>query len=72
MCLSIPAEILSIDGDRATVSVGGTTYHASLRLVDNVAVGDFVLLHSGYAIEKINQELAKETMALLKEISENI
>lgn len=72
MCLSIPAEVLSIDGDRAKVSVGGTTYNASLRLVEDVVVGDYILLHSGYAIQKIEEALAKETLALLKEAKEKV
>jgi len=67
MCLSIPAEVISIDADRATVSVGGTTYQAGLHLVEDVQVGDYILLHSGYAIQKIDQKLAQETMVLIKE-----
>lgn len=66
MCLSIPAEIISIEkNDLALVSVGGTRYRASLKLVDNVEVGDFVLIHSGYAIGKIDKERAEETLSLM-------
>ena len=67
MCLSIPAEVLEINDDKAKVSVGGTTYNASLMLLDDVQVGDFVLLHSGYALQKIDKELAEETLTLIKE-----
>lgn len=68
MCLSIPAKILSIDGDKARVSLGGAEYNAALNLVDDVKIGDYVLLHSGFAIQKIDEKEAKETMQLLNEI----
>ena len=67
MCLSVPAEVLEIDGERAKVSVGGAIYFAGLHLVDDVQVGEYVLLHSGYAIQKIDQQEAKETLELLRE-----
>jgi hydrogenase expression/formation protein HypC len=67
MCLSVPAEVIEIDGSRAKVSVGGVFYDAGLDLLDNVVVGDYVLLHSGYAIQLLDRELAEETLALLRE-----
>ena len=60
MCLSIPAKVLRIDGDKATVSIGGTEYEASLQLLEDVKPGDYVLLHTGFAIEKINDEKCVE------------
>ncbi len=68
MCLSIPAEILSIDKETAEVSVGGTRYNASISLVQDVKVGDYILLHSGYGIAKIDEKEAKETLTLMKDI----
>ncbi len=68
MCLSIPAEVLSIDGDMAEVSVGGTMYNASIRLVEDVDVGDFILIHSGYGIAKIDEAEANDTLNLMQEI----
>jgi hydrogenase expression/formation protein HypC len=70
MCLSVPAEVLEIHGQRAKVSVGGATYTAGLHLVENVQIGDYILLHSGYAIQKIDAREAEETLALLKEAAE--
>ncbi len=67
MCLSVPAEVLEITENRAKVSVGGATYFAGLHLVDDVQVGDYILLHSGYAIQKIDPEEAQETLKLLEE-----
>ena len=67
MCLSVPAEVLEIQGNRAKVSVGGATYFAGLQLVEDIHVGDYILLHSGYAIQKIDQEEAQITLDLLRE-----
>ena len=70
MCLSIPAQVISIDddGQMAKVSVGGTVYSAGLHLVEDVGVGDFVLLHTGYAIQKIDQEEAERTLEYFREL----
>ena len=70
MCLSIPAKILSIKGDKARVSVGGAEYNAALNLVEDVKVGDYVLLHTGFAIQKIDEKEAMVTLQLLNEIIE--
>ena len=70
MCLSVPAEVLEINGDRAKVSVGGASYVAGLHLVEDVQIGDYILLHSGYAIQKIDAEEAEITLTLLQEAAE--
>jgi len=70
MCLSVPAEIISIDGQMAKASVGGAIREISLQLVEDMHIGDFVLLHTGYAIEKISAEEAVETVRLLRELGE--
>jgi hydrogenase expression/formation protein HypC len=67
MCLSIPARVEEIQGDEAVVSVGGTTYKASLQMLDNVNVGDFILMHTGFALQKISPEEAEATLRLFKE-----
>jgi len=54
----------------AIVSVGGTEYEASLQLVEDIEVNDFVLLHTGFAIQKISEEDALEAFKLLRELSE--
>ena len=68
MCVGIPAKIISIDGEMAKVSIGGTIVNASLQLLENPAIGEYVLLHSGFALEKLSQEEAEETIKLLKEM----
>ncbi len=66
MCLAIPAEVIALlDGGHARVSVGGVTKDISLALVDDVAVGDFVLLHVGFALGKIDADEAQRTLDLL-------
>ena len=70
MCLSIPSKVISINGNKAIVSVGGTEYEASLQLVEDVKIGDYVLLHTGFAIEIISEEEAQETLKLFKELGE--
>ena len=70
MCLSIPAKIVSIKGDTAEVSIGGTISTAGLQLMEEVNIGDYVLLHTGFVIQKISEEDAQETMKLLQEMAE--
>ncbi|MBE9491750.1 MAG: HypC/HybG/HupF family hydrogenase formation chaperone [Bacteroidetes bacterium] len=70
MCLSIPARIESINGDMAIVSIGGVEYNAGLQMVENVSIGDYVLLHTGFAIQKISQEEAEETLKLFSEFED--
>ncbi len=68
MCLSIPAKVVTINGDMATVSLGETIINASLQLVDDIKVGDYILLHTGFAIQKLSQKDAEETFKLFEEI----
>jgi len=67
MCLSIPAEVIEINDDKAKVSIGGAVYNSSLALVSGINVGDYVLLHAGYAIEKIDKKEAEETLRMIEE-----
>jgi hydrogenase expression/formation protein HypC len=70
MCLAIPALIKSIDGQQAVVDIEGVTRDASLQLTPEAKVGDYVLLHTGYAISVIDPAEAEETLKLLREMSE--
>ena len=69
MCLAIPAKIMKIDGSLAMVSIEGVEYQASLQLIEDVSEGDYVMLHAGFAIEKVDPGEAEETLKLLNEIS---
>jgi len=70
MCLAIPALITSIEGKEADVEIGGISRHISLMLTPAAKVGDYVLLHTGYAISIIDEEEAKENLKLFEEIAE--
>lgn len=70
MCLAIPALIKSIEGKEAEAEIGGITRHISLWLTPEVQVGDYVLLHTGYAISVIDKEEAEETLRLIDDIVE--
>jgi len=68
MCLGIPVKIIKINGSIADVEIGGVTRKASLELLEESKVGDYIILHAGFAIQKFNEEEAQETLRLLKEI----
>jgi hydrogenase expression/formation protein HypC len=69
MCLAVPAEVIEIlDNDLGTVEVGGAKSRVSLSLVDGVRVGDFVLVHAGFAIEKVDEKEAMRTMELFEQL----
>jgi hydrogenase expression/formation protein HypC len=72
MCLAIPAQILDLDtlADVATVTLGGVRRPVSLALIEDAAIGDYVLVHVGYALNKISAEEAERTLAMMREIGE--
>lgn len=73
MCIGFPGIITSIDKDNyAIIDISGTKREVCLDLVDEpVEIGDYVITHAGYAIHKINVELAREKLAMLKELIDN-
>jgi len=70
MCLAIPVLIKSIEGKEAEVEIGGITRRISLWLTPEARVGDYALIHTGYAINILNQQEAEETLRLFEEIAE--
>ena len=72
MCLSIPARIVSIDGSTAEVTAGGAIFKAGLHMIEDAKVGDYILLHAGFAIQKINEKEAAETIKLFEEIDDSL
>lgn len=71
MCLAIPARIEKLNDDNlAEVSILGVTRDASIDLTPQVQVGDYVLLHAGFAIEVVDPQFAQETLDLIKQIPE--
>ena len=71
MCLAIPAKVISVDWPSAVVSVENVEYRASMLLIEDVKVGEYVMLHAGFAIEKVDPEEAAETLRLLYEVEKN-
>ena len=70
MCLAIPVLIKSIEDKEAEIEIGGITRRISLWLTPEAKVGDYVLVHTGYAINILDQEEAEETLRLFAEIAE--
>ncbi|MGB7502386.1 MAG: HypC/HybG/HupF family hydrogenase formation chaperone [Azonexus sp.] len=71
MCLAIPAQVVELrEGDNAVVDLAGVRKEISLALVDRVAVGDYVIVHVGYALNKLDPEEAAKTLALFAEIGQ--
>ncbi len=71
MCLAIPARITKLlDGDRAVADVGGAAHEVSLALVGDTEVGDYVIVHVGYALSKVDPEEAEKTLQLFAEMNE--
>mgnify|MGYP001190432852 CR=1 FL=1 len=71
MCLAIPAQVIELRPEaQAVVDLAGVKKEISLALVDDVAVGDFVIVHVGYALNKLDRDEAAKTLALFAEIGE--
>ena len=70
MCLAIPTLIKSVDGTTARAEIGGVERSISLALTPEARVGDYVLVHTGFAIGVIDEEEAHETLQLLEELAE--
>ncbi len=69
MCLAIPALITSIEDNVAQVDIAGITQRVSLDLTPEARVGDYVIVHTGYAISLLDQEEAAETLCLLEQVA---
>jgi hydrogenase expression/formation protein HypC len=67
MCLALPAKVLAVDGDAATVSLGGVKKQISLALVEGVVPGDYVIVHTGFALSILDPAQAERTLALFRE-----
>ena len=71
MCLALPAKILALhEADMATVDVGGVRKEIYIGLVGEVGVGDYVIIHVGYALSRVDEDEAQKTLAIFAEIEE--
>ncbi len=75
MCLAVPSRITEINDNVATVDVDGVKRTASLMLLTDMKIGDYVIVHAGFAIQKIDEEAAKETLddmrRMVSDLNEN-
>jgi hydrogenase expression/formation protein HypC len=70
MCLAVPARIVELEDDKATVDAFGNRWDIRTTFTPEVTLGDIVLIHAGFAIARIDEEEAKETWQLLAELGE--
>jgi hydrogenase expression/formation protein HypC len=70
MCLGIPAKIVKIDGEYADANINGATIRIGLQLLEDIKPGDFVLVHTGYALEKLSEKEALETLETIRQLEE--
>ena len=68
MCLAVPMKVVEINGDTGVVEIGGVRQDAGFQLLENVKTGDYVIVHAGFAIQKLDEAEALETLALFKEL----
>ena len=68
MCLAVPVQVISINGAEAEVEIGGVRRQVSIMLTPEAKIGDYVLLHTGYAINVIDEAEAQETLNTLAEM----
>ena len=69
MCLGIPMEVIKIEGEKGVAAAEGLERAVDLQFLKNVRKGDYVVIHAGFAIEKIDKEKAKETLKLYREMN---
>lgn len=70
MCLAVPGKIINVEGNQAEVDFGGVVRKVNVSLVES-APGDWVVVHAGFAIEKVDEEEAQETLKLWQEVLEH-
>ena len=68
MCLGIPVKIVEKKGRTGIAEIGGVKREVDLRLVEDAEIGDYVILHAGFAIQKLDEKEAQETLDLIREI----
>ena len=71
MCLAVPGKILSLDEFRGIIEIGNMKREVFMQLIPDAKIGEYVLVHAGCAIEKIDEEEASKTLELIKELSDN-
>ena len=71
MCIGVPGKIIELEEEWAVVDLGGLKRKVGTQLTENLELGDYVLIHAGYIIEKIDEQETQETLAMLAEMYEH-
>ncbi len=72
MCLAIPGKIVELQGDRAIVDFGGVKQEVDVSLLEDVEEGDWVIVHTGFAIQKLSEEEAKASLEVWEEVLKHV
>ena len=72
MCLAVPSKIIEINDEMGVVDVDGVKREVGLHLIENPMIGDYVIVHAGFAINKIDESEALETLKIFREMAETI
>lgn len=70
MCLAIPMRVVQIDGDKGVVEIGGMRREVGLQLIEDVKIGDYLIIHAGFAIQKLDEQEALETLKIWEEMAQ--
>ncbi len=70
MCLAVPMKIIEIRGDRGVAETGGVRREVGLQLLDGIRIGDYVLVHAGFAIQIVDPSEAEKTLELFRELGQ--
>lgn len=72
MCLAVPGKVIEINEKKAVVDMSGVKLETCLNLLEDVKINDYVIIHAGFAIEKLSQEEADERLKIFKEIEDSL
>ena len=72
MCLAVPMKVIEIEDNETVVELGGLKKKINLGLLEKIDVGDYVIVHAGFAIQKLDEKEAEKTLALVREMAEKL
>ena len=72
MCLAVPAKVIEVSGTKAKVDLGGATHEADLTLLGQAEIGEYLLLHAGFAIARLDAQEAEKTLEIFREMEGEI
>ncbi len=72
MCLAVPMRLVEMRGDTAIAEIGGVRREVNVQLLEGAGLGDYIIVHAGFAIQKLDRKEAEETLRILREMSNEI